>query len=116
MIFSKRQELSIRVTKWCDSNGVELSPLNVITTLDALGFLKDKQNEPLASNEESNLFGVTDYAVVAVLFAYLTNNKGGKQEDVYGRSYRYVFEKFGFDAMLEDYKHDNSWKVKRFGG
>ena len=48
-----------------------------------------------------------------VFFAYLTNNRGGKSVDAFGRSYREVYRKFGHEAMVKEYLKDNSWNVKR---
>ena len=44
--------------------------------------------------------------------AYLTNNTKGKREDVHGRSYRYVYARFGHDLMVRDFKTGNSWFVR----
>lgn len=51
-------------------------------------------------------------AGLKVSIAYWTNNNGGKQEDVHGRSYRYVYEKFGRECMRDEYMHENSWLIK----
>lgn len=51
-------------------------------------------------------------ASLKVLMAYLTNNRGGKQEDVFGRTYRSVYRKFGHAAMLKEYLDENSWLIK----
>jgi len=50
-------------------------------------------------------------ASLCVMRAYLTNNRGGKQRDVHGRSYRSVYRKFGKAAMVDDVMDMNSWAV-----
>jgi hypothetical protein len=51
-------------------------------------------------------------ANILVFLAYLTNNKYGKQVDVHGRTYRYVYKKFCHKAMVNEYLDENSWDVK----
>ena len=51
-------------------------------------------------------------ARVRVWWAYVTNNKTGKQEDVHGRRYSKVYLRFGNTAMAKEYLTDNSWLIK----
>jgi hypothetical protein len=51
-------------------------------------------------------------AIAKVLFAALTNNAGGKLEDISGRTYREVFKKFGLAQMVEEYLKTNRWGIK----
>jgi len=51
-------------------------------------------------------------ANIKVFIAFLTNNARGKSEDVYERSYRSVYLRFGHRAMVKDFLEDNSWLVK----
>ena len=51
-----------------------------------------------------------------VFIAYLTNNMLGKSEDVHGRTFRYVYKRFGHRSMVNDYRYGNSWLVKPSGG
>lgn len=51
------------------------------------------------------------YENIKIYIAYLTNNRGGKREDVHGRTYRQVYKKFGHKEMLKEYKQGNSWYV-----
>jgi hypothetical protein len=46
-----------------------------------------------------------------VFIAYLTNNWSGKSEDVHGRSYVYVYRRFGHREMVKEYLEDNTWGV-----
>lgn len=48
---------------------------------------------------------------IKVYWAYITNNKGKKQYDVHGRSYRDVYEKFGHYCMCEEYLSENTWQI-----
>lgn len=50
-------------------------------------------------------------ANVRVYRAYLTNNRRGKREDVHGRSYRSVYERYGHKIMAEEYLDCNTWCV-----
>lgn len=47
-----------------------------------------------------------------VLKACLTNNKGGKRVDVFGRTYRGTYKKFGHKAMVREKRNGNTWLVK----
>ena len=49
---------------------------------------------------------------IKVFLAFLTNNRGGKQVDVHGRTYRDVYKRFGHGVMLHDYQTINSWVIK----
>ena len=51
-------------------------------------------------------------ARIRVFIACVTNNKGGKREDVHGRTYRYAYKKFGNEAMAVEYMKTNSWHIK----
>jgi len=42
MLFSKRKRLEDDVINWCKSVGASPNPFNIITALDALGYLKEK--------------------------------------------------------------------------
>jgi len=46
-----------------------------------------------------------------VFIAFITNNLFGKREDVHGRTYRYVYKKFGHKAMLGEYRDTNTWLI-----
>lgn len=39
------------------------------------------------------------------------NNPFGRQFDVHGRPYWYAYSKFGHQAMLEEAKSGNTWKI-----
>jgi bifunctional pyridoxal-dependent enzyme with beta-cystathionase and maltose regulon repressor activities len=51
-------------------------------------------------------------ARLKVHLAFLTNNRHGKREDNYGRTYRFVCRKFGMTAMIAEYIQGNSWSIK----
>lgn len=48
---------------------------------------------------------------IKVYFAYLTNNKNGKQKDLHGRLYKNVYKKFGHSKMVDEYIKFNSWSI-----
>ncbi len=50
---------------------------------------------------------------INVFLAYVFHNWGGKKRDVHGRSYRYVYRKFGNRAMAKEFVYSNSWWVKQ---
>ena len=52
-------------------------------------------------------------ASINVFLAYILGNRRGKQVDVYGRTYKEVYRRFGNKAMTRDYLHGNSWYVKK---
>ena len=53
---------------------------------------------------------------LVIRFAYLTNNRWGKREDVHGRDYRYVYKKFGHQEMLAEYRYGNTWLIGSYLG
>lgn len=50
-------------------------------------------------------------AHIKVWFAGLTNNYFGKREDVHGRTYKYVYKKFGHKKMVGEYLRGNTWLI-----
>ena len=50
-------------------------------------------------------------AHLKVYIAYLTNNWKGKRKDIFGRTYRSVYKKFGYKAMIKEYLEGNTWNV-----
>ncbi len=51
-------------------------------------------------------------AYIKTYIAYLTNNRGGKREDVHGRTYASVFKRLGHEKMIREYLYGNTWYVK----
>lgn len=51
-------------------------------------------------------------AKTKVLRAYLDGNSRGKTQDVHGRDYRQVFDRYGFKIMVDEYLSGNTWGVK----
>ena len=39
-----------------------------------------------------------------------------KPEDVHGRTYKYVYKKFGHKEMLSEYLHGNTWMIPKYFG
>ena len=54
-------------------------------------------------------------AHIKVFIAYLTNNLGGKREDVHGRTYRSTYKKFGHRYMVREYCDWNTWHIPVWG-
>ena len=52
-------------------------------------------------------------ARINVFLAYWLWNIGGKRKDVNGRKYRSVYQRFGNEAMADDFLNGNSWYVKK---
>jgi len=38
--------------------------------------------------------------------------KINRRQDVFGKSYRYCYKKYGHKTMMNEYLGENSWKIK----
>jgi hypothetical protein len=50
---------------------------------------------------------------VRVWIAGRFNNPGGRSHDIHGRTYRYVYRKYGHSLMVEEAREGNTWHVPR---
>lgn len=55
MIFSKRNKFAKQAEEWCNNYYVPLSPLNIVTALDAIGLIVDAKELDAALAEIARL-------------------------------------------------------------
>jgi len=79
---------------------------------EAFSQIAVNENHQLRSSQKLRSILDNDPVDEKVKKAYKTNNKGGKQRDENGRTYREVYREFGHSAMVGEYLNKNTWAVQ----